>query len=66
MLVQWAYSKQCIARPNKTNDVFASAFTMAYGCLKLGRILELSQDEVLYDTCSLIYMNGDGLGGGVL
>jgi len=56
-MLQWTYNKQCIAPPNKVNNVFIAAFTTAYARLKLYSCLELMQDKILYiDTDSLIYV----------
>ncbi|XP_023194843.1 uncharacterized protein LOC111609654 isoform X1 [Xiphophorus maculatus] len=60
-LIQWNYSKRCIIRPNKSNNIFIAAFTTAYARLKLFSCLERVQDKILYiDTDSLIYVVKDG------
>lgn len=60
-LLQWSYGEQCIAPPNKVDDVFIAAFTTAYGRLKLYSYLEQLQERVLYyDTDSIIYVTKEG------
>lgn len=60
-LLQWSYGEQCIAPPNKVDNVFIAAFTTAYGRLKLYSYLEQLQERVLYyDTDSIIYVTKEG------